>query len=90
MLQLGEEIRVLLHRRIALPLDLDRAGHAAHPVELGARAHIDQLGAGGELHHLPGFGGRERALVGQPEAFGALVGERQQFRQGSHAHIRLK
>ena len=52
--------------------------------------HIDQLGTGGELHHLPGFGGGERALVGQPKVLCAFMRKGQQVRQGSHANIRLK
>ncbi len=51
-----------------IPLDLDRAGHAADPVPFGAGAYIDHLGAGGELQHIAGFARRQFALVGALQA----------------------
>ena len=84
MFQLGKEVGVGLVSRIDHPLDFLGSGDTTHPIPLGARAHVNELGAGGQIPHLVRFFRRQCAGVGQAEFAGAGPGIVQEFGQLSH------
>ena len=78
--QFGGEIGVPPTARVEVPLDLDSAGNAAHPVLFGAGAHVDQPGAGRQAQEVEGFLRRQRAFVRQAHGLGPLLREGEDLR----------
>ncbi|CAM2159223.1 hypothetical protein PT2222_50163 [Paraburkholderia tropica] len=87
-LELGDEVGVRHAAWVARPFDvgiLAVADHgAAHPVEFGARAHVDEPGTRIELQKLERLGGRQCAGVGQLVLDAALVGLGVQLFERTH------
>src|SRR3989338_9138374 len=64
LLELGNEMRVLLHARIGCPFDFHGTVCAPNPIQLGAGTHIHQFGAGRGLQNFISLVGIQRSLVG--------------------------
>jgi len=62
-------------------------GRAAHPVEFGARAHVDQTNGGVELQKLEGLGGENSARVRQLVLIGAMCGLGVQLLERAHGRV---
>ena len=61
--QLRDKAGIRLAAGVGLPFDFDGVRNAPDPVQLGARAHIDEFGAGREFEDLERLGGRERPRI---------------------------
>ena len=82
--QLRDKAGIRLAAGVGLPFDFDGVRNAPDPVQLGARAHIDEFGAGREFEDLERLGGRERPRIGQIHVAGATVRQREKIIQFSH------